>query len=282
MDLAALQAAVALFKDDLATAITSASYNGKAYANGQEAKNAAIRSGKPIARLHEVVKIDLRDALEARGLAPKIHPPIGSSSPELKITGFIKGKAQDVTVLFGDDEPIPEVLAEGPMKGETDAVGLAVSNRSIIVGVRSQVSSIDKNFDTLMERAFAEPLNLHLRLPLSVVGEVYLLPVVELHDDALKNNTVGFKNGFVKIERFLKTFLAISGRVTAADEPYKYERSALVLTDLRSDPPTIYASLDHLRDDGVVGNDVVLPDISSLMPQTFGQDLAETYLLRHN
>lgn len=282
MDVAALRDAVALFKEDLAAAVTSASYNGKSYANGQEAKNAAIRSGRPIARLHEVAKLDLKAALEERGLTPKIHPPIGSSSPELKITGFIKGKAQDVTVLFGDDIPTPEVLTDGPMQGEIDSVGRDVANRSIIIGVRSQVSSIDKNFDTLMERAFAEPLNLHLRLPLAVVGEVYLLPVVELHDVALKQNTVGFRKSFVRVERFLKTFLAISGRMTAADEPYKYERSALVLADLRADPPIIYESLDHLRADGVIADSVLLPDVSSLMPHGFGSDLAEIYLLRHH
>lgn len=169
MNLEKLGQAVCEMKGALEDAITSAKYRGKRFENGVEAKQALIRSQSLILRIHEVVKADLVDKIEATR-SHSIHPPLGKSKPELKISGFIKAKDQDLVMLFDGDEARRETIADGPLKGDIDPVGRQQSERAVVVGVRSQMSSVAKNFDTLMERAFAETLNLRLRLPGLVMG----------------------------------------------------------------------------------------------------------------
>lgn len=52
---------------------------------------------------------------------------------------------------------------DGILKGERDKYGFEFTEHTLSVNVRSQLSSIAKNFDTLYERTFAEAINLHLR-----------------------------------------------------------------------------------------------------------------------
>ncbi len=232
--------------------------------------------------IHEVVKQSFREELEAHGRTFAIHPPLEQMRPELKFMGFLKGKNQDVAILFDGDEPAPEKISEGPLENLTDPVGEDVSERSLVVGVRSQMSSVNKNFDTLMERLFAETLNLRLRLPRLVMGEVYMLPVVEYDSTAMKQNKVAWESRPVDIERFVKTFLSFSGRgAHTYDDEYKYERSALILADYREDPPEVYHTLDALKETGLVSDDFSA-DFASLSPRNFVQDLLDIHRRRHD
>lgn len=93
-----------------------------------------------------------------------IYPPIGSSSPEIKIKGFLKSKNQDVAII-----PTEQLVAlTNTTSPEVEKV--------LSVNIRSQLSSLSKNIDTLYERTFAEALNLHLSYPKQCLGEVYLIP----------------------------------------------------------------------------------------------------------
>jgi hypothetical protein len=280
MDEGPLREALASFREHLEEAVATAHYNGKDFPDGLAAKTAAIRSGVPIGLLHEVAKADLAASAEAAGLSATMHPPIGRGAPELPIAGLIKSKRQDVVMLLNGDVPTEETIRVGPLAGEIDAVGEAVSNRSIAVGVRSQVSSIDKNFDTLMERAFAEPLNLHARLPSLVAGEVYLLPIQELDDAALRAGDYEFKDRFVRVERFIRTFAFISGRSDPADDPYKYEETALILADFTQDPPALLRTDEALIDRGVMSAGTVTP-LDQLDPVGFGERLVAHHVDRH-
>lgn len=282
MNLDLLEDATTEIKETLEDCIRNSSYGGRSYNDGRAAKTALIRSSTLIDRIHEVVKSSLCSELDKRGLQHTVYPPLGSSSPELKICGLLKGKRQDVTILMGDDSPSPEEIEEGPLAGTQDPVGLSQSERSIVVGVRSQLSSVAKNFDTLMERAFAETLNLRLRLPRLVMGEVYMLPVVEYDDTVMTSNEVRFCRGFVPVRRFIETFLAISDRDPhdTDEELYKYERSALILLDFRESPVRSFLTLDDLQQAGIV------PDgyerrFSRLSPRGFASDLIDAYVARH-
>jgi hypothetical protein len=82
----------------------------------------------------------------------------GGDVYELKVTGLLKAKDQDI--CFTVDEHKEEKIKTGVEAGSTDPVGFHATNRALVVGVRSQLSSVAKNFDTLVERAFAETLNL--------------------------------------------------------------------------------------------------------------------------
>lgn len=283
MDLSKLKIAITEIKTEIEEAIQTASFAGTSYLNGQKAKEALIRSSRLILKIHEVTKHSLVNELLLKKQHFTIFPPLNTSSPELSITGFIKPKKQDIVILFDRDKPTPEKIKEGPLSGEVDSIGKAISERSIVIGVRSQLSSVAKNFDTLMERAFAETLNLRLRLPKLVMGEIYLLPVLEYDDRAMESNKIRWKKKPVPVEKFIRTFLGISGRreETYVAENYKYERSVLLLVDLKKSPPTVYTSLQELKDDGYVSKNFE-GNYDLLSPIGFAKEIIESYKKRHS
>jgi enamine deaminase RidA (YjgF/YER057c/UK114 family) len=278
-----LQEAVNTIKDDLENAIRTGQCLGKRYENGQRAKEALIRSQRLIMRLHEVTKVSVSAALQRHSMAHRVHPPIGQSSPELRITGFIKAKQQDVVFVIGEGALCPEIIADGPLAGETDLVGRDVSEHAIVIGIRSQMSSVAKNFDTLMERAFAETLNLRLRLPKLVMAEVYLLPVAEYDDAAMKRNQVTFKSAAVPVVKFIRTFLGISGRNNRNlnSSLYKYDRSCLLLVDCRCNPARVFYTLDELKEERIVPASFEA-DFGKLSPRGLSEDLVNAYRERHS
>lgn len=280
MNILRLSQALASIKTDIESTITTASFAGDPYDDGQKAKEAIIRSSRLILQIHEVAKESLDDVLRSRHIPYQIHPPLGSSSPELRVTGFIKGKRQDIVVLVGNTQSYPERVAEGPLQGTEDTLGRKASETAIVIGVRSQLSSVGKNFDTLMERAFAETLNLRLRLPKLVMGEIYLLPIFEYDDAAMKSNRVAFKRSPIELEKFIRTFIGISGRLPQeTKDEYKYERSALILTDFRPNPPAVYLTPLQLVQVGVAQN--IANMYPMLSPEGFAIDIIDAHLLRH-
>ena len=282
MNLGLLQTAVEKMKSELEDAVRTSSYKGKSYENGQKAKEALIRSQNLIMNIHEVVKADLDQELKKFTEKFTIHPPLNRTDPELAMSGFIKSKKQDIVVLFGNEEKKPEVIKEGPLAGAINSIGKKRSENAVVIGVRSQLSSVAKNFDTLMERAMAETLNLRLRLPQLVMGEVYLLPIVEYDDQAMKENDIAWKNSPIPIEKFINTFLGISDRAIGKDdkENYKYDRTALILVDFRQSPPKIFLTLEELKGRGCIPNDFEA-NFDRLSPKNFVADIVYSHRQRH-
>ena len=281
MDTYLLQDALREIKTDLEKTIRTASYKGNRYENGLNAKTALIRSQSLILKVHEIAKVSLYHELMKITQNFSIHPPLGKNSPEVVVFGQIKGKKQDIVVLFGDN--MPEKITDGPFKGAVNALGKEQSESAIVIGVRSQLSSVVKNYDTLMERAFAETLNLRLRLPRLVMGEIYMIPLVEYDDQAMKNNVIAWKNNYVPVERFVKTFLGITNpnrNARAADEAYKYERTALIVVDFRKSPPKILSTLEELKAEGCVSPSFQW-NFSFLSPKNFASDIVKIHRSRH-
>ena len=282
MDMYWLEEAVGEIKAELEYSIFTATFNGKPYGNGQQAKEALIRSQNLILKIHEVVKKSLVRELDTLTNHYSIHPPLGQRNPELAFSGLIKRKKQDIVALFGRERRTPELITDGALAGAINSIGRDKSESSIVISVRSQLSSIEKNFDTLMERAFAETLNLRLRLPKLVMGEVYLLPVVEYDDKAMQRNKVDWKLGHSPVEKFVRTFLGITHRDVdaAGGDIYKYERSALILVDFRQTPPKIFLTLDELKKGGFVPSDFEA-DFDLLSPSNFTNGIVSTHRSRH-
>ena len=155
---------------------------------GRDGIHSLIRSQKLINIIHNYIK----EQLVSYGINPnKIYPKINETSPELTMAGFLKKKSQDISIIpekFKEEE-----ITEGVLIGEKDEIGKSVLSKSISINIRSQLSSIAKNFDTLYERTFAEALNLHLRNPKLVMGEVYLVPLVAYDPDKANNNQIAWK-----------------------------------------------------------------------------------------
>ena len=219
---------------------------------GIDAKEAMIRSSKPINQIHEAVKSSLISA----GIEQiRIFPPLGASSPELKLAGFIKQKHQDVCVAPKELKPVNEIMQEGLLQEEADYYGKDYTERVLSINVRSQISSLAKNFDTLYERTIAEAQNLHVRCPRMVLGEVYMIAVKEYSPDAMKMNKIEFIDKVGAVQKYIKSFQAINGRIDSSKEDYKYEKVCLLIVDFSQNPAKIYDSNEELIADGLMSKE---------------------------
>lgn len=192
-------------------------------------RTSLIRSKKLINILHQFV---INKLIEL-GIPPNWIWPNQINPSERKVYGFPKPKDQDIIV-----EPPQNRMATGPI---------------ISINVRSQLSSIGKNYDTLFERLFAEALNLHTRFPYLVAGYLYLLPTVGFNSEP---NPDSMFEERINIEKYIYSFLSISGREDPdVDPPWKYERICLLLVDFERDPPYVVRDLDYLVERQLVSED---------------------------
>lgn len=247
---------------------------------GVAGKNNLIRTQIPINLLHDVAKASLINS----GISPhNICPAYNTHVGEKKLAGFFKCKDQDICVLPNNLTPQPEILEfEGILKGERDAIGQRYTESILSINVRSQLSSVAKNFDTLYERTFAEALNLHLRCPKMVLGEFYMIPVYEYDDEAAKNHEVAFKhnpNVSKHIQKYIYSFNAVNNRRTIVGEEYKYERVCLLIVDFSKPTPYIYNTDEELRRDGLLPSDSTA-SIANLNFPTFVSSLLDIYSQR--
>lgn len=266
-NLITIQQAVDGFKELIETSIIE---------GGIKAKEAIIRSSRPINFIHEAVKADLI----RKGISPdRIHPPLGDSKPELKLAGFIKQKHQDVCVSPEGYIPESETMTEGILREATDYYGKDYTERTISINIRSQMSSLAKNFDTLYERTIAEAQNLHVRCQKMVLGEVYMIPVKEYDAAVMDENIVQFIDKIGAVEKYIKSFQAINGRLDFTREDYKYERVCLLLVDFAQTPAKIYSSNQELIDDGLLDADSTA-SIDELSWETFTDNILSNYNTR--
>jgi len=266
--LISVQEAVNRIKSSIEAAIVS---------GGTTAKNNLIRSQQPIKLLHEVVKSEL---LRLNVNERCINPPLGESAGELKLAGFVKYKNQDICILPNNVEKVPEILqSEGILYGRKDFFGHEFTEKTLSINVRSQLSSSAKNFDTLYERTFAEALNLHLRCPQMVLGELYMITVNEYDSNHANNKQVVYKrssNIKKHIQKYLLSFSAINNRTDTLSNHYKYERICLLIVDFSQTVPKIYNTNNELYADGLLNNDSIA-SIDDLSFPNFISDLLEIY-----
>ena len=123
-----IQQAVENFKDLIENSIRE---------GGIRAKEAMIRSSRPINNIHEAVKAELI----RNGISPsRIHPPLGETKPELKLAGFIKQKHQDVCVAPEGNNPVSEEMTEGILREAMDYYGKDYTEKTISINIRSYVN----------------------------------------------------------------------------------------------------------------------------------------------
>lgn len=181
-----------------------------------------IRSKRLINLLHEYVIEELKKRVEPSWVVT-----------DKKVYGFPKTKEQDIIV-------------QPPQNGTNVSVGPIMA-----INVRSQLSSSEKNYDTLFERIFAEALNLHNRFPYMVLGYLYLLPKVGYDSDAAKENRVVLSERY-NLEKYILSFLSIANRRSPSDVPWKYEKVCLLIVDFDSDPLEVIDDMRIFLDEGLV------------------------------
>jgi hypothetical protein len=273
-----MQTVINKIKKEIELAIRTFSVNGKKQKNGQEAKLSLIRSQRLIHIVHEYVKEQL---IQANINKNKIYPARGLTKPEIKITGLLKKKDQDICVS-------PKILSKEEIKkirskkveDANEVLGTKTFEKTLVINVRSQLSSLEKNVDTLFERTFAEAFNLHARYPKMCIGEVYLIPATEYDEKLAEENKIGFKKN-TNIEKYIKLFASINGRKNVDADDYKYERVCLMIVDFKARRPKIYSSISALINDKLVDKKTKL-SLDNLTADNFIKDLLRIYNKRFN
>ncbi len=248
-------------KNEFETAIRTSSFAGNRYLNGNKAKEALIRSQRLINYLHNIIKNEFMKC----GVNPnKLYPRLNLTKPEISIEGFLKRKNQDICIVPND----------GIIKTQSGM------EKVLTVNVRSQLSSLKKNIDTLYERTFAEALNLHLKYQKQCLGEVYLIPTHEYDDKAMVDNRILFKN-VSNISDYLKMFQAINNRIDYKKDAYKYERVCLLIVDFRQASPILYSNIKDLINDRLVPKNIKFT-LDYLTFSNFANDMLSIYSKRFN
>ena len=211
-----------------------------------------IRSKRLINLLHEYVIEELKKRVEPSWVVT-----------DKKVYGFPKTKEQDI-------------LIQPPQNGTNVSVGPIMA-----INVRSQLSSIDKNYDTLFERIFAESLNLHNRFPYMVLGYLYLLPKVGYDSDAAKRKRVVLSERY-SLEKYILSFLSIANRTSPNDVSWKYEKVCLLIVDFENGPPKVMNDMEIFLNEGLVSEKFAqLYTFEDLTMKDFFDELYKLMMERH-
>ena len=182
-----------------------------------------IRSKKLINILHEYVIEELKRRIEQSWIVT-----------DKKIYGFPKVKEQDIVIKPPEDDA--NNVSVGPL---------------MVINVRSQLSSIEKNYDTMFERLFAEALNIHNRFPYTVLGYIYLLPKVGYDPEAAKERRVELSERY-NLEKYIFSFSSVANRRNPHDAPWRYERMCLLIVDFEKETPEVMESMSTFLNEGIV------------------------------
>lgn len=164
----------------------------------------AVRGQGFIKCLHGYLISDLDARLTTYARRRGIH-----IKAEAKILGSHKPKDVDVAVIDPENGPL------------------------MLIGVRSQMSSVGKNVLTYYEGIVGECISLQDRFPMSTIGYVYLHPLHPIKE--------GKELEVVDHPRFAKMYAAITGR---SGQDYKntrgvYDQFAYLVVDFDKAPPEI-------------------------------------------
>lgn len=246
---------------------------------GAKGKESMIRSSTLINLIHDAVK---HEFIASSVNPTNIYPRLGNTKPELKLAGFLKQKDQDICIVPSNITTISTAITWGPLafENKTDNYGFDFTTNILVVNVRSQMSSLSKNSDTLFERTFAEALNLHMRYSDIVLGEVYLIPVHEYDDESVKRRTVGFKRRHTNIEKYISFFNSINNRPRNGN-PYAYERCALLIVDFNRPQPYLFQNTTELKSSGYISQNFEI-EYASLNFQDFARDILRVYSERYD
>lgn len=193
----------------------------------------AVRGQAFINILHKAISSDLTDQLSDQARSRNIRVV-----QEATIYGSHKPKDVDISVI----EP-----TNGPL---------------MMIGIRSQMSSVGKNALTYYESIIGECISLQDRFPMAVIGYVYLMPVRPIKE--------GRETEVIDHSRYTRMYDAITGR---SGQLYRnirgvFDEFAYMIVDFTTTPPS-------LRDDLLAGTE------HELSVTNFVERMIETFKQRH-
>lgn len=113
-----------------------------------------------------------------------------------------------------------------------------VNGPLIIVGIRSQMSSVGKNILTYYEEIIGDCISLHDRFPMAVICYIYLLPTRPIKPGKGKES--------IDLDRAEKLFKLITDRGDWRNTKDKYEHFAFCKVDFTRNPPRLLKTIPEL------------------------------------
>jgi len=174
-----------------------------------------------------------------------LNDPVGSVRSQRFINVLHEYCVEELNKVGIDDNKF-KIMKEATLYGshKSKDVDVAVieniNGPQIIIGIRSQMSSIGKNILTYYEEIIGDCISLHDRFPMAVLCYIYLLP---------KNPLKSGSSETVNLERAEQLFMRITGRDDWRAPKDKYEHFAFLKVDFATDPPSLIETLPLLRID---------------------------------
>lgn len=164
----------------------------------------AVRGQHFVKILHEYIGDALRDRFNDRAKRRGLEVVY-----EAKIFGSTKPKKVDVAVVDPENGPL------------------------ILIGVRSQMSSISKNVLNYYEGIVGECASIQDRFPMATHGYVYLHPLNSIKE--------GKKDEVIDNERYAKLYNKITARrgPKYTDIRGVFDHFAYIIVDFEKDPPSV-------------------------------------------
>lgn len=176
----------------------------------------AVRGQAFIKILHRRLKDDILEQLSPVAKKRKV-----AVTEESTIFGSHKPKDVDISVIDPDNGPL------------------------LMIGVRSQMSSVGKNVLTYYEEIIGECISLQDRFPMAVFGYIYLMPVRPIKP--------GKEHESIDHARYSRLYDAITGREGQAYKDIRgiFDQFAYMVVDFTADPPLLRDDLlsSRLRND---------------------------------
>lgn len=196
---------------------------------------ASIRSSSFIYLLHNYCVHELMDAihpdfkLQVITLSDMVCPRGRPHYPRVEIEPK-KLQLMEEATLFGshknkDTDIVLSHYANGPQ---------------IIIGVRSQMSSVAKNIENYYEGIIGECISLHDRFPMATIGYIYLLPKHPIKPGLTED---------IDLDKAELLYKKITSRADWHDPHDKYEHFAFLKVDFDKDPPELLDTCDILKID---------------------------------
>jgi len=177
-------------------------------------------------RMKQTYLVDPIVAVRGQGFINLLHD---YCVDELVNIGIPRERIFKEATVFGSHKP----------KDVDVAVIDEVNGPFIIVGIRSQMSSVAKNILTYYEEIIGDCISLHDRFPMAVICYIYLLPTQPIKP--------GKTNETIDLDRAEKLFRLITDRGDWRNTKDKYEHFAFLKVDFTQDPPELLETLLQLR-----------------------------------
>lgn len=220
-------------------------------------------------------RADPVQAVRSQDFIQLLHRYIGTQL-EARLTGFAVRRG--IKVVYKDEVTVPDKkggtrvkkISEAHILSSTkpknvDVVVIDPENRPlVIIGVRSQMSSVGKNVLTYYEGIVGECISLQDRFPMSTHGYVYLHPLTSIKE--------GKEAESIDHKRYARFYADASGRAGPTWKTIRgvFDQFAYMVVDFERDPPSL---CDEIVKGSVPGADLTLSTFIDRLVNTFNSRL---------